>query len=83
MIARIYKKYRITAIGIEVLGITETGEGEVDILYKTVNRNKSIDIKEISIKKKENKTMFKIIKPDSQTIEVNTDFWLFKEDMEG
>lgn len=82
IIARIYKKYRITAIGIEVLGITETGEGEVDILYKTVNRNKSIDIKEISIKKKENKTMFKIIKPEENSICASRDFWLFKEDIQ-
>lgn len=82
IIARIYKKYRITAIGIDVLGITEREYGEGDILYKTVNRDKSIEIREISIKKKENKTMFKITKPEENSICASRDFWLFKEDME-
>lgn len=85
IIGQIYKKNVIPIIGIEVLGITESNKvaGEGDILYKVTKRDRSKETYEVSIKKKENKTLYKITKPDSQTIEVNTDFWLFKEDMEG
>lgn len=80
---KIIKKYRVYGIvKIDILGITEVGLGEGDILYKTLTRDKKVEIRAIDIRKENDKTMFKIRKPEDKEIKSSTDFWLFSEDTE-
>jgi len=79
------KKFKYpNVLKMEILGITEIGVNEADILYEVSQREGKVK-KKIQLMETRNRSgrlMFKIITPEKREIDSSTDFWMFLEDYE-
>lgn len=82
VLMRIFKRQNNTDISqLNILGITETGLSEGEILFKC-KRDSKQETYVIRIQTIEGKKMYKITKPAEEYIEASKDCWLFIEDVE-